>query len=65
MICKICGSEVPQGSRICDCGALQPPQAAIPGSALRSALSCPRMPMKWFKFIICFYLFFDAGLDVF
>ncbi len=61
MICRNCGSHVPDNQFACDnCGTLTKEVRDIPKSAVQTAL-----PMRWFKFLIYFVLFATAALYIY
>lgn len=63
-ICKKCGTTLNEGTQFCPmCGAAVSdgmPVQPLAGQNARYEPPAPPMPMKWFKFIIYFQLFFSA-----
>ena len=61
MQCKHCGAPLPDNAPICDsCGTPANMRSYAPGAGLYVDL--PVLPMKWFRFLINFFLFFAALL---
>lgn len=70
MFCPNCGNNIDQSAKFCpNCGASipvadQPLQPDIASFVSPSAPAAPALPMKWFKFLIYFGLWFGGIVNI-
>lgn len=67
MYCKNCGTELPDEANFCSsCGANQgniPNSEQINANPIINEPIQPELPMKWYKFLIYFLLWFSAFIN--
>lgn len=64
MFCKNCGAAIEKGQTSCPvCGTAVPPESERSVSAQYAYPPATALPMKWYKFLINFMLFFSAALN--
>ena len=65
MFCPKCGSEIKDGAKFCvSCGEPVEAQSVQTTYVDEDGLIHPKRPMKWFKFLIYFYLWAEAVLNI-
>lgn len=66
MFCKNCGAAIEKGQTSCPvCGTAVPSESERSVSAQYAYPPATALPMKWYKFLINFMLFFSAALNAF
>lgn len=64
MFCKNCGAAIEKGQTSCPvCGTAVPSESERSVSAQYAYPPATALPMKWYKFLINFMLFFSAALN--
>lgn len=64
MFCKNCGAAIEEGQTSCPvCGTAVPSESERSVSAQYAYPPATALPMKWYKFLINFMLFFSAALN--
>lgn len=64
MFCKNCGAAIEKGQTNCPvCGTAVPSESERSVSAQYAYPPATALPMKWYKFLINFMLFFSAALN--
>lgn len=64
MFCKNCGAAIEEGQTNCPvCGTAVPSESERSVSAQYAYPPATALPMKWYKFLINFMLFFSAALN--
>ena len=64
MFCKNCGASIEEGQTSCPvCGTAVPSESERSVSAQYAYPPATALPMKWYKFLINFMLFFSAALN--
>lgn len=68
MFCRNCGNSLPDGTQFCpSCGTPCDAASAAsvnPVNPVNPVFEAPKYPMKWFKFLIYFALWFGGILNV-
>lgn len=64
MFCKNCGAAIEEGQTSCPvCGTAVPSESERAATAQYAYPPATALPMKWYKFLINFMLFFSAALN--
>lgn len=64
MFCKNCGAAIEEGQTSCPvCGTAVPSESERSVSAQYAYPPATALPMKWYKFLINFMLFFSAAIN--
>lgn len=65
MICRFCGSDIPEGEKVCGACGKAVEGVETQAEKVETVQPISELPMKWFKFIIYVQLFLSALLLVF